>query len=82
MAALFVDLAPLTMQYAKKQNTFKLSYYVELDADSRALLEDMTDRLTHAGIRAKLIWSIDKLKHVGLLDILLPQQTNCMPSAL
>ena len=70
LAALFVDLAPLTIQEVEKQNTFKLSYYVELDADCKTLLEDMSGRLSHADIRANLIWSVDELKHVGLLDIL------------
>jgi sucrose-6F-phosphate phosphohydrolase len=75
LAALFGDLAPLTMQEAQKQNTFKLSYYVALDTDRAALLEDMSHRLAHAGIRANLIWSIDELAHVGLLDIL-PASAN------
>jgi sucrose-6F-phosphate phosphohydrolase len=75
LAALFNDLSPLTVQEAEKQNIFKLSYYVALDTDRTALLEDMSRRLAHAGVRANLIWSVDELDHVGLLDIL-PASAN------
>ena len=75
LAGLFADLTALTLQEAEKQNTFKLSYYVALDTDHAALMEDMTLRLTYAEIRANLIWSIDELNNVGLLDIL-PASAN------
>jgi len=75
LVALFVDLSVLTLQEAAKQNQFKLSYYVPLDTDYSALLEDMSLRLTYAGIRANLIWSIDEMEHVGLLDVL-PASAN------
>ena len=75
LADLFADLTALTMQEAEKQNTFKLSYYVALDTEHAALIEDMSLRLTYAGIRANLIWSVDELEHVGLLDIL-PASAN------
>jgi len=75
LAMLFADLSPLTLQETEKQNIFKLSYYVELDTDRSALLEDMSLRLTYAGVRANLIWSVDELEHVGLLDIL-PASAN------
>jgi HAD superfamily hydrolase (TIGR01484 family) len=75
LAGLFSDLKALTMQEAEKQNTFKLSYYVALDTDRNVLLEHMSRRLVYAGIRANLIWSIDELEHVGLLDIL-PASAN------
>jgi len=75
LAALFTDLSPLTLQEAEKQNRFKLSYYVALDADRTALLEDMSRRLARADIHANLIWSVDELENVGLLDIL-PASAN------
>ena len=75
LADLFADLSALTLQEAEKQNTFKLSYYVAPDTEPAALLEDMLLRLTYAGIRANLIWSIDELDNVGLLDIL-PASAN------
>ena len=75
LAALFADISPLTLQEAEKQNIFKLSYYVALDTDRNALLEQMSRRLTSAGVRANLIWSVDELEHLGLLDIL-PASAN------
>jgi sucrose-6F-phosphate phosphohydrolase len=75
LAGLFADLSPLTLQEPEKQNTFKLSYYVALDTEHTALIEDMSLRLTYAGIRANLIWSVDEPEHVGLLDIL-PASAN------
>ena len=70
LAALFADMEPLQQQEAEKQNTFKLSYYVPEDADVDALLEEMQQRLRQHNIRASLIWSVDDLAHVGLLDLL------------
>lgn len=75
LASLFRDLSPLTLQETEKQNTFKLSYYVALDANQSALLDTMTRRLEQEGIRANLIWSIDEAERVGLLDIL-PASAN------
>ena len=75
LAALLSDLPALAIQESEKQNTFKLSYYVALDTDCAALLEVISHRLERAGIRANLIWSVDELEHVGLLDIL-PASAN------
>ncbi len=70
LAALFADLEALTLQEEAKQNTFKLSYYAPEDVARDELLSTMRERLEHRGIRASLIWSIDDLEHVGLLDVL------------
>jgi sucrose-6F-phosphate phosphohydrolase len=75
LAGLFADLSPLTLQETEKQNTFKLSYYVALDTEHAALMEDMSLRLAYAGVRANLIWSVDELEHIGLLDVL-PASAN------
>jgi sucrose-6F-phosphate phosphohydrolase len=70
LAKLFRDLEVLTLQEEAKQNTFKLSYYTPEDVDRPALLETMRERLEERGINASLIWSIDDIEHVGLLDLL------------
>jgi hypothetical protein len=75
LAALFEDMELLTQQEPEKQNTFKLSYYVPETTDVDALLQDMQQRLQRNNIRASLIWSVDDLEHVGLLD-LLPQNAT------
>lgn len=63
----FTELQP---QEHEKQAPFKLSFYVALDVDAPALIARMRERLQREGIRANLIWSIDELAHIGLLDVL------------
>ena len=64
------DLGDLRLQEAEKQNRYKLSYYVPLEADSGKLEAVIRPRLTEAGIKATLVWSIDEPAATGLLDIL------------
>ena len=70
LAALFEDMADLTLQEPEKQNTFKLSYYAPEEIDHQALLAEMDARLKPRGIHASLIWSVDEARHTGLLDLL------------
>jgi sucrose-6F-phosphate phosphohydrolase len=67
---LLVDLPALRLQETSKQNRFKLSYYVPLHVDRNTLAGAIEERLAAAGIRARLIWSIDEPAGVGLLDVL------------
>ena len=75
LAGLLRGFPELHMQEREKQAPFKLSYYVHLDVDSGALTARMRERLQREGIRANLIWSIDELAHIGLLDVL-PQSAG------
>lgn len=67
---MFTDLPALQLQETAKQNTHKLSYYVDLKTDHNKLLAEMALRLKQAGVQASLIWSVDELKQIGLLDVL------------
>lgn len=67
---LVYGLPGLRMQELDKQNTHKLSYYVDLGEDSDAVIQDVEARLGANGIRPKVIWSVDEEQDVGLLDIL------------
>ena len=67
---MFNGLAQQRLQEAAKQNKYKLSYYVPLDADHEALISQMHSILISQHIRANLIWSIDELANTGLLDVL------------
>lgn len=60
----------LLLQEAGKQNRFKLSYYLPLDADIDALLAWVDSRLRQLGVAASLVWSIDEAENIGLLDVL------------
>jgi len=68
--SLFNGFAQLKLQEQAKQNKYKLSYYVPLDADHEALMSEMHSILISQHIRANLIWSIDELANTGLLDVL------------
>jgi len=67
---LFDDIEPLRLQEAAKQNVHKLSYYLPANANRQELEEQMQGRLAGVGVRASLVWSIDDLSGVGLLDVL------------
>jgi len=60
----------LRLQEAAKQNVFKLSYYAPADAEPDELLERVRERLEAEGVHASLIWSVDEMADVGLLDVL------------
>lgn len=60
----------LTLQEQSKQNDFKLSYYLPLNADRENILKQVEDHLTQLGVAASLIWSIEELEQIGLLDVL------------
>jgi hypothetical protein len=70
MHSLFSSSVLLKLQESTKQNTYKLSYYVPLEADHEALMTEMHSILVSNNIRANLIWSIDELTGTGLLDVL------------
>ncbi|GAB1234431.1 hypothetical protein UT5_08250 [Ferrigenium sp. UT5] len=60
----------LRLQEDSKQNLHKLSFYVDLTADTSALQAQMQRSLAEHGVKANLIWSVDEAAHVGLLDVL------------
>jgi HAD superfamily hydrolase (TIGR01484 family) len=70
MRRLFEHLADLRLQESVKQNRFKLSYYVPVEADLSRLMAAMRGLLAEQAIRADLIYSIDEAGPVGLLDVL------------
>jgi HAD superfamily hydrolase (TIGR01484 family) len=70
LASLFIDLHTLQLQEPEKQNTYKLSYYVDPTIDTMQLMTEMQQRLDQKQITASLIWSVDETTNTGLLDIL------------
>lgn len=69
------DVPELRLQEQEKQHTFKLSYYAAADLDPHPLLATIRRRLSGHSVRAELIWSIDEVSRIGLLDIL-PKRAN------
>ncbi|WP_024850644.1 HAD-IIB family hydrolase [Hydrogenovibrio kuenenii] len=67
---LLAPIEQLLPQEESKQNHHKLSYYVSLPVDEKILMKQVEASLAENAIKANLIWSIDDLTNVGLLDIL------------
>lgn len=70
LAALFAGIDGLRLQEPEKQNSFKLSYYTAEDADAVGLRARMRTVLDEKGVHASIIWSVDEVNHLGLLDVL------------
>jgi hypothetical protein len=70
LAALLHDFPALQLQEESRQNTHKLSYYLDIAINHQWVLDEVKMRLAANGIRASLIWSIDEPANIGLLDIL------------
>ncbi len=60
----------LQLQESSKQNAYKLSYYLSLDVGRERVLSCVRQHLDGLGVAAELIWSVDDMKRIGLLDIL------------
>lgn len=60
----------LRLQETGKQNDFKLSYYLPLEADFQTIVREVDIKLQEYGIAASLITSVDEPAGVGLLDVL------------
>ncbi len=63
-------LDELTLQEDEKQNRFKISYYAPANVNAADLKQSIKDILVKHKISANLIWSVDEIKNIGLLDIL------------
>jgi HAD superfamily hydrolase (TIGR01484 family) len=68
--SLLKDIIGLRAQEPAKQGGFKLSYYVPLYLNPTAVKASISERLQSHGVHAKLIYSIDEPRGVGLLDLL------------
>jgi len=68
--ALLQDIGELRLQEQQKQNRYKLSYYLPLEFQQQELEREVSARLQDKEIEASLIWSIDSVEEVGLLDVL------------
>lgn len=65
-----VAVPGLRLQESDKQGAYKISWYTPEDWDRSRWLTEMDQRLTDAGVRANLIWSLDESTGTGLLDLL------------
>lgn len=76
IALLFTDLKVLRLQESVKQKKYKLSYYLSLEEEPQALMATMQDRLMKQHMKTELIWSVDEVVNIGLLDVMPKQATK------
>lgn len=67
---LLSDIKNLKLQELTKQNTHKLSFYLPLYLNKNDVIAEVHERLNANNIHASVMWSIDELTNVGLLDVL------------
>ena len=65
----------LKLQEPEKQNRFKLSYYVDKNANGRQLVDQIQAYLSKQKLSSRIIWSVDEQRNSGLVDIL-PQRAS------
>ncbi|MBF0426389.1 MAG: HAD-IIB family hydrolase [Magnetococcales bacterium] len=70
VAPLLQGIEGLRKQPETQQNRHKLSYYADPESDSARLRAAVLARLVPHGVRATVIWSIEELENIGMLDVL------------
>jgi len=70
LARALAHLEELQLQEQARQNDFKLSYYVPVQADTDVLSARIEASAAALGARLRLVWSLDEEAGIGLLDIL------------
>jgi sucrose-6F-phosphate phosphohydrolase len=70
LLALLKAFRVLRMQERSKQNRLKVSFYLPLHEDIDTLSNAISERLEEAGVKARLVWSVDDIADIGLLDVL------------
>lgn len=76
LKSLLAGIPELRPQEYRKQNRFKLSYYLPVQADIDALRRRITKRLESDGVRASQVYSINEPAGIGLLDVLPERATK------
>lgn len=64
------DVPHLRLQERSKQNRLKLSFYLPMYAEIDELAAAVLARLEPLGVKARLVWSVDDIADIGLLDVL------------
>ncbi len=60
----------LEEQEQERQKEFKRSYYVPKTVDDRKIVREIHDRLGEHGVQSNVIYSVDSIKNIGLVDVL------------
>jgi sucrose-6F-phosphate phosphohydrolase len=70
IAGLLDGISLLSPQEDERQKEFKQSYYLSLEVDHRQIVGEVKERLARQRIRANVVYSIDTVRQLGLLDVL------------
>jgi hypothetical protein len=70
LRALLRDIPVLRLQERSKQSRLKLSFYLPLYQEIDELAAIIRARLEPLGVRTRLVWSVDDVADIGLLDVL------------
>jgi sucrose-6F-phosphate phosphohydrolase len=70
IAGLLDGILLLRPQEGERQKEFKQSYYVSLEVDHRRIIGEVEERLARHRIKANVVYSIDTVRKLGLLDVL------------
>jgi sucrose-6-phosphatase len=70
-----IRIPEVSLQEPEKQSEFKLSFYVPMHLDPVSTSEDIESILKRFEVRSNLIWSVDEIARVRLLDVI-PARAN------
>ncbi len=70
LQSLIGEIDGLRLQEAHKQGEYKLSFYAPLNINREVIEQRIQHILDEQGITASLVWSIDDMQAIGLLDVL------------
>lgn len=70
LKALLSGIKELQLQEFSKQNTHKLSFYLPLYFEKDHIINQVQSYLQRSGVNASVMWSIDELTQIRLLDVL------------
>jgi len=64
------DIKELEEQESEAQSKFKQSYYLNLKYNKKKVLEKIRKKLNEKNMNSRIVYSVDKIKKIGLVDIL------------
>ena len=70
LRAVLRDVPHLRLQERSKQNRLKLSFYLPMYAEIDELAAAIRARLEPLRVKVRLVWSVDDIADIGLLDVL------------
>jgi sucrose-6F-phosphate phosphohydrolase len=75
LTELLKDIKEIQLQEPEKQSRYKLSYYTDQNVDYQGLVGNIRGRFAEQGVHVGIIWSVDEMSSIGLLDII-PARAN------